>query len=164
MSFANRTVTASSRPHLRAVGRREMRYCLKCTLVVWAILTLSSLSESWWSRRRRRYRCSATNCKLSDWGSWTSCSATCGGGTQNRSRRKISSESCGGSCSSLKESRKCNTGCCPVNCAYSWSAWSACGVTCQQGTKQRTPTVSRNPSCGGASCPGTQTKSCNTNM
>jgi hypothetical protein len=98
--------------------------------------------------------CCAVNCVLNPWSSWSSCSATCGGGTRSRSRTKSSAESCGGTCDVLNESEPCSTGCCPSNCVWAaFGAWSGCSVTCGMGTQTRSRTVQTAETCGG-SCPG----------
>jgi hypothetical protein len=98
--------------------------------------------------------CCAVNCVLNPWSSWSSCSATCGGGTRSRSRTKSSAESCGGTCDVLNESEPCSTGCCPSNCVWAaFGAWSGCSVTCGMGTQTRTRAIQTAEACGG-SCPG----------
>ena len=82
---------------------------------------------SWfWRRRRRRRRspppppppppppCNPVNCQVGSWSIWSSCSHRCGtSGTQTRTRRKTSSEECGGECPySLKVTQACNRGIC----------------------------------------------------
>ena len=87
------------------------------------------------------------------WGSWSSCSAPCGGGTQTRYN----------SCTGTTSSQACNTQSCPAPSPLpnpspgttspdpqicSWGGWSSCdGGSC---------TRSRTDSCSGA----TQTESC----
>ena len=122
--------------------------------------------DGWWRRRRRRRRrrCYATNCHVSGWSSWGGCSAACGpSGTQTRTRHVTRVQSCGGGCYHLSETRACNRRCCPVNCAWSWGNWGAC-QGCGTGRRSRNVVVSRNPSCGGAACPGSrsESQSCNT--
>ena len=56
----------------------------------------------------------SVNCRWSDWGSYSSCSKTCGGGTQSFSRSKVINEANGGSCPGLSTmARNCNTENCP---------------------------------------------------
>uniref|UniRef100_UPI000EF4EB44 coadhesin-like n=1 Tax=Ciona intestinalis TaxID=7719 RepID=UPI000EF4EB44 len=73
-------------------------------------------------------RCNAQCCpRHCEWWGWTefnSCSVSCGGGNQTRSRSVAVSALCGGnSCAGdPTDTRVCNTECCPVNCQ--WSSWS----------------------------------------
>ena len=117
-----------------------------------------------WNRRRRS--CSASNCQMSSWSSWASCSAPCGHfSSQHRTRYVRTHASCGGSCPySTQETRSCY-GNSPVNCrTSSWSSWSSssatrCGV---QGFQRRTRSITRSPGCSGAACLNNlqETKSC----
>lgn len=132
-------------------------------LLCFVLFDIIVVSHSWWIARRRR-SCSPSNCRVSSWSSWTPCTRPCGTGTQARARTKIVPESCGGGCSySFKETRTCNSNCCPVNCGYSWGSWSAC-KGCGKSTHSRAPRIYVNPSCGGRSCPGRQTRSCDTGL
>lgn len=131
-----------------------------------ALFVLSTLfcsAASW--RRRRRRRC-YRNCTPESWAGkqWSSCSKSCGTGTQFRTRGIATPAICGGTCNViLRETRLCNTQCCPVSCQWSWNAWSSCRG-CGISTQTRSLRVTRYPSCGGAACPGTQTRSCNTGV
>ena len=131
-----------------------------------ALFVLSTLfcsAASW--RRRRRRRC-YRNCTPESWAGkqWSSCSKSCGTGTQFRTRGIATPAICGGTCNVvLRETRLCNTHCCPVSCQWSWNAWSLCRG-CGISTQTRSLRVTRYPSCGGAACPGTQTRSCNTGV
>ena len=131
--------------------------------VLFQLLFLNELSDGWRRRRRRRRRCSPRNCVLSSWGSWSRCSATCGSsGRKTRTRRVLTYAYCGGrSCGSTSQTTYCPGTCCPVPCSYSWMSWSSCSATCLYGTRKRSSRVSRNPSCGGTSCPASpQTQRC----
>ncbi|XP_046857891.1 neurogenic locus notch homolog protein 1-like isoform X2 [Xenia sp. Carnegie-2017] len=134
------------------------------------------------------------NCVVSRWSSWSSCSHQCGNaGVQTRTRRKIRTESNGGSCPySLRRTRACNrnkcrnrgrptygrcicysgwTGTCcskksPINCVVSsWTSWSSCSHQCgNAGVQTQTRRKIRSESNGG-SCPYIlrRTRACNRN-
>jgi hypothetical protein len=100
--------------------------------------------------------CCAVACQLSAWTLWGGCSATCGGGSQSRSRTVQTAAACGGApCAGpLTDQQSCGTACCPVDCVLTmWSSWSACSVTCGAGTQSRARTTQTAASCGGA-CSG----------
>ena len=109
----------------------------------------------------RRYcntHCCRVNCVWRSWGSWESCSASCGSGTSIR-RRTFSPERCGGSsCSgTTTESRSCSNGCCRVDCQWNnWTPYGACSATCGGGIRERTRSVSVGASCGGSPCSGSR--------
>ncbi|XP_048748271.1 coadhesin-like [Ostrea edulis] len=106
----------------------------------------------------------------SSYGSYGSCSVTCGGGTQTRSRTctnpapQWGGDQCPGSST---DSQSCNTNPCPIDGNWgSWGNWDTCTVTCGGGTQQRTRTCSDPaPQYNGADCTGDSTSSqtCNTN-
>ncbi|HET9658945.1 MAG TPA: hypothetical protein VFP05_01340 [Thermomicrobiales bacterium] len=59
------------------------------------------------------------DCAYSDFDEWGACSATCGGGTQTRTRTIVTDGACGGILcdeESLSEQRTCNTGPCFEDC------------------------------------------------
>ena len=134
-----------------------------------ALLLLSAFFcavDSW--RRRRRRRC-VRDCVLGNWQPWSTCTKSCATGTQHRTRGIAVPNICGGKpCSgALKESRHCNTNCCPVNCIWNWDAWSPpCSQGCGTFTQKRSLVITRNPRCSGMACPTTrtQTRSCNTGV
>ena len=131
--------------------------------LLFAAIFFSSV-ESW--RRRRRRRC-YRNCSPESWGPWSTCSKSCGTrGTQVRKRGIAVPAICGGSCNvALRETRRCNTHCCPVSCAWKWNGWSAC-QGCGMSNQMRTMQITQKPSCGGTACPITQsqTRSCDTGV
>ena len=96
-----------------------------------------------WRRRRRRRRspppCSAVNCQVGSWTSWSSCSHQCGTrGTQSRTRQQVQAASCGGTCPyHLRETRACNRDNCR-NGGTPHSSGCSCragyrGTCCEQG-------------------------------
>nr|XP_023689527.1 adhesion G protein-coupled receptor B3 isoform X1 [Paramormyrops kingsleyae] len=98
-----------------------------------------------------------------EWSQWSTCSVTCGQGSQVRTRTCLSAY--GTHCSGpLRESRVCNnTAPCPVHGVWDeWSPWSLCSFTCGRGQRTRTRTCEP-PLHGGRPCDGpeTQTRLCN---
>ncbi|XP_013396343.1 A disintegrin and metalloproteinase with thrombospondin motifs adt-1-like [Lingula anatina] len=90
----------------------------------------------------------------SEWGPWTTCSATCGGGTKLRTRTCKN-----GVCDEgvADESEPCNTASCPAGSVdgnwSDWSTWSACSVQCGKGEKSRDKLCNNPaPSNGGSWC------------
>jgi len=96
----------------------------------------------------------AQECKDGQWtaSAWSSCSVSCGFGTQSRD-----TGCCGGTCKGKKEIRTCGT-CKPAACktcsdckgvtvppiiqvpissSCDWDAWSSCSVTCGTGSQYR---------------------------
>ena len=121
--------------------------------------------DSW--RRRRRRRC-FRDCVLGDWQPWSTCTKSCTTGTQHRTRGiAVAAECSGKTCTgALSETKYCNTQCCPVNCVWSWNAWSPPCSGCGIFTQKRALVITQNPSCSGVACPTTrtQTRSCNTGV
>eukprot|EP00045_Choanoeca_perplexa_P018223 m.282512 g.282512 ORF g.282512 m.282512 type:complete len:1408 (+) comp17751_c0_seq1:124-4347(+) len=92
----------------------------------------------------------------SAWSSYTTCSATCGGGTQDRTRTCTPSAcptgtvDCDGEAlnANVSETRACNSDCCQTDTQWSvWGAWSTCSSPCSTGTR------SRSRSCTASTCP-----------
>ncbi|XP_066919223.1 SCO-spondin-like [Clytia hemisphaerica] len=107
-----------------------------------------------------------------EWAAWDACTATCGTGTQARSRTCTNptpangGDTCTGDAS---ESQDCNTETCPVepvNGGWTeWAAWDACTATCGTGTQARTRTCTNpTPANGGDTCTGdaSESQDCNT--
>jgi len=67
------------------------------------------------------------NCEVSPWTSWGTCSKTCGGGQQTRTRTITKQPANGGtSCPTLSESQSCNTQVCPTATTTSSCDTTAC--------------------------------------
>jgi cysteine-rich repeat protein len=95
------------------------------------------------------------DCQESQWGSYTACTKTCGGGTEVRTRFvDVPASNGGAACGNLEESRNCNTqGCPPVDCQVGlWAEWGTCDENCGGGKKQRFRVVSSPAEFGGAEC------------
>eukprot|EP00397_Hematodinium_sp_SG-2012_P007230 GEMP01007272.1.p1 GENE.GEMP01007272.1~~GEMP01007272.1.p1 ORF type:complete len:1040 (+),score=226.82 GEMP01007272.1:331-3450(+) len=107
------------------------------------------------------------DCKLSDWENWTSCTKTCGGGLQTRSRTVAVPPAHGGVLChySLQEVRECGREKCEVvetaapveegeiDCKWSqWDEWGACSETCGGGQKMRQRQISQEPNAKGIPC------------
>lgn len=98
------------------------------------------------------------DCKLSDWGSWSECSAKCGVGVARRERQVLAHAKLGGSgcTASLKETQACYSSketCDSADCQWGdWEQWSACSCSCGGGTKRRERLIKVAPTTGGAPC------------
>jgi hypothetical protein len=86
----------------------------------------------------------AVNGYHSAWSDWSTCSKTCGSGTQSRTRTYTPAINGGVDLSldernKLSEEQICNTHICPVDGKYSdWGEWSTCNKLCGSGTQKRT--------------------------
>jgi len=104
------------------------------------------------------------NCAVSDFGPWSACSKTCGGGEQTRTKTVLTPpQGTGQACPNLTDTRPCNTQPCPVDCAVTDWANGTCSKPCAGGTQTQTRTVKVPPVGTGAACPAlTQQAACNT--
>lgn len=101
--------------------------------------------------------------KWTDWTPWSSCSVSCGGGTQKRDRSCTNPAPANGgaACSGIaSETRDCNTQACSSPVAGGWSAWGPCSASCGGGNRTRTCTNPA-PAGGGAACVGSGSETCN---
>jgi len=53
------------------------------------------------------------DCQLGEWGEWSACSVSCGGGVQTRMRPILVPPQFGGTCGPTEEMQACNTQACP---------------------------------------------------
>lgn len=106
------------------------------------------------------------NCVVSDWGTWGTCSQSCGSGEHDRQRSATTLPAHGGKlCPALMQTQHCNTHACPVDCMFgAWGSWGECSEPCGGGKRSRAKPVFREASYGGKPCPKTpvQIGSCNT--
>ncbi|NXN91284.1 PROP protein, partial [Rhinopomastus cyanomelas] len=103
---------------------------------------------------RRHPRGLCLPCRPGEWGPWvpwSSCSVTCGEGTQRRGRARTHPED-----PHDWELRACELPCCPEAGGWSpWSPWSSCSVSCGSGIQRRLRDCSLPPpKCGGGCSPG----------
>nr|XP_040023734.1 SCO-spondin [Gasterosteus aculeatus aculeatus] len=101
----------------------------------------------------------------SQWGAWTDCSLSCGGGVKFRRRQcdNPSPQSSGRGCLGVAEQQmSCNMHLCTdsVGPWLPWSPWSECSVSCGGGQQSRSRLCS-SPPCSG---PSRQSKTCNTQV
>jgi hypothetical protein len=95
------------------------------------------------------------DCEVGAWGTWTTCSEDCDGGTQTAHRTVTKQKVANGAdCPSLKRLQTCNTDCCPKCEVSAWSGWSGCpdSAPCEEVSETRERTITtRCPS--DAECP-----------
>merc|ERR1719378_1648413 len=105
------------------------------------------------------------NCVTRGWGAYTTCTKSCGGGSQRRSRVQIEPRFGDRACPHYTETRACNTHACPRNCVTrGWQSWTTCTKSCAGGSQRRSR-VQIEPRFGGKACPHyTETRACNTHV
>ncbi|KAM8961316.1 complement component C6 [Pelodytes ibericus] len=100
---------------------------------------------------------SACFCEHYPWGSWTSCSKTCEGGSQSRDRNIVYNDyytknNCDQLCTK-HETRSCNEQGCPISCRLGdFGSWSVCDPCLKK--QFRTRTLERAAQFGGQPCSG----------
>ncbi|KAG9483371.1 hypothetical protein GDO78_009341 [Eleutherodactylus coqui] len=115
---------------------------------------------------RQTQICSDRHCPVdgnwSVWGSWTSCSLSCGRGLRQRFREcsNPAPQYGGHKCEGMEnENEFCNDDLCPVHGNWgTWSSWGACSRTCNGGQKRRYRACDNPaPSHSGRGCTGADT-------
>lgn len=95
--------------------------------------------------------------KWEDWGTWSSCSVTCGTGEKSRKRTAVEGNDCGKPVEGMAvQFSGCTVATCPgrIDCAWeSWSAWEDCSKTCN-GQKSRQRKIKTYAANGGKACTG----------
>merc|ERR1719245_2767274 len=114
------------------------------------------------------------SCQVSNWTGWSSCSETCGTGTQKRTRTVTRQPEqgqnglpSGQACPGLEQTQNCNTQACPVDCVVSgFGEWGACSAECDGGKQTRSKTITTPAANNGVACPTpaqmTEEQDCNT--
>ena len=111
----------------------------------------------------------AQDCAIQPWTPWTSCSASCGGGSQSRSRVNTAARFGGRACPSAVQTRDCNAFPCPIDGGWTdWGAWGACSASCEGGEQARVRRcASPAPEFGGKDCDArhnADNRSCNMHL
>jgi len=96
------------------------------------------------------------DCQVSVWSGWGECSASCGGGQQQRHRQVTTNPRNGGAAcpQDLMMTRGCSRDPCNrQDCLISdWTGWGACTTTCGSGQTKRSRKVIQKPQDGGLGC------------
>jgi len=119
-------------------------------------------------KRCGQYPC-PINCLMSEWSSWSSCTADCGGGVRGHTRSIMVKPKNGGTpCNTVEEQEACATGSCDRNCILArWTGWTPCTMACGGGFQEKFRHVAL-PTRGFGKCPHAQSpyryakQSCNT--
>jgi len=106
-------------------------------------------------RRCNEHPC-PVDCKVSTWSGFSSCSADCGGGVQERLRDIVRPMKHNGNpCGEVSETKACNVQACEADCELGeWTKWSKCSKACDGGTRKRIKHV-KTAATGGGQCPAT---------
>ena len=83
------------------------------------------------------------DCVQTAWSGWTSCSLTCGTGSQMRTRSITTMSQHGGvACAHASEERVCSSQACPIDCMVTdWSGWGDCTASCGGGAQTRSRSI-----------------------
>jgi hypothetical protein len=99
----------------------------------------------------------ATDCVVAQWGAWSTCTKTCGEGSQQRTRTSTEPKFGGKACLHSNEGSTCNAHACPIDCSMGqWGRYSDCSLECGSGTKSRSRSTLILPEFGGKACESEQ--------
>lgn len=103
------------------------------------------------------------DCVVSAFSEFSACSASCGGGTQTRTRTVLVEPANGGAaCPALSDTQSCNTQPCPIDCVVASLGFGVCSASCGGGTQTEILEILTAPANGGAACRDPITQACNT--
>lgn len=105
--------------------------------------------------------CVAADCLTTPFTEWGTCTKTCGGGVQYRTRSVLKAPACGGAvCGHLSQLQKCKVDACGDDCQVSeYGEWGACSKSCDGGFQVRKRAITTR---GKGNCPMlTATRTCN---
>ena len=104
--------------------------------------------------------CNTQPCPINcsgEFGPFSQCSKTCGGGTQTKTYAITTPAQYGGApCPNLNgdiQTQSCNTQPCPIDCEGSYGEFSQCSKTCGGGTKTKPYEITTPAQHGGTPCP-----------
>jgi hypothetical protein len=95
------------------------------------------------------------HCEITGWSQWTTCSTSCGTGSQRRTRSVVKQPKFNGTPCPLKlyEFQPCNAEPCPGDCVMApFGEWGTCDKSCGGGTHTRSRTITSPATNGGAQC------------
>merc|ERR1712086_470310 len=92
---------------------------------------------------------------MGTWTKFTTCTKTCGGGTQKRTRKVTKTAKFGGECiAPLLEVKECAKKVCPIDCEVTkWGEWGECDRACGKGQRHQVRKVLVEGAHGGIACP-----------